>query len=290
MLTVFQQLSADVDKIKELAKNFFQEKSSIIYERINYDGFFIAGRSDYKWAELDLEGKQLQAKLNTMYNHFYELGEVLVSNLPKESIQDFCESGSTITNYIQHIDQLWEKSTQEVLDKFHQEIEKQIYVIQNMFDEKSGIHIIVPDTNALLDNYNFEKWNFEEFVKFEIVILPTVLSELDKLKVYHGNKEARDKARSIITRIKEYRRRGRLTDGVPIIKNKISLRTLPYEPKFEGTLSWLDPYNNDDRFLASFIEIMKLHINSVVVMITSDINLQNKAEFARLPFIEPPIN
>lgn len=53
-------------------------------------------------------------------------------------------------------------------------------------------------------------------------------------------------------------------------------------------LPWLDPTNNDDRFLASVVEIARENTRCVVAIVTGDINLQNKARFARMPFCEPP--
>ena len=49
---------------------------------------------------------------------------------------------------------------------------------------------------------------------------------------------------------------------------------------------WLDPSNADDRLMATFIEVMRRNPRSAVVLVTRDLNLQNKMEFARLPFIE----
>jgi predicted ribonuclease YlaK len=50
----------------------------------------------------------------------------------------------------------------------------------------------------------------------------------------------------------------------------------------------LDKDNNDDRILASAIEIMRRHPRSPVVVVTRDINMQNKAGFAGVEFAEPP--
>jgi hypothetical protein len=54
------------------------------------------------------------------------------------------------------------------------------------------------------------------------------------------------------------------------------------------SLPWLDPSNADDKILAAFIEVMRLRTAHPGFIVTRDINLQNKAEFARLPFLEPP--
>jgi len=98
----------------------------------------------------------------------------------------------------------------------------------------------------------------------------------------------REKAEGLIRQIKEYRRRGKLIDGVPLVSGISTLKSIAIEPNFNQTLSWLDSSNNDDRILASFIEVMKIYPNSPVIIVTTDINMQNKAEFAGIPFIEPP--
>ena len=50
-----------------------------------------------------------------------------------------------------------------------------------------------------------------------------------------------------------------------------------------NTISWLDPGSQDDRIIASVLFLQTRHPNSSVVLITGDINLQNKADAA---FIE----
>ena len=120
------------------------------------------------------------------------------------------------------------------------------------------------------------------------MLTSTVLSELDRLKVEHRNADIQDRANKLIRQIKEYRRRGPLTDGVPLVKDTSRIRARAVEPKIEESLPWLDPGNNDDRILASMIEVMRQYPRSLVTLVTRDINLQNKAEFARVVFVEPP--
>jgi len=52
--------------------------------------------------------------------------------------------------------------------------------------------------------------------------------------------------------------------------------------------SWLDPTSKDDRLVGSALEIQRDFPSVVVVLVTRDINLQNKAEMAFLPWAEPP--
>ena len=118
--------------------------------------------------------------------------------------------------------------------------------------------------------------------------MPAVLSELDELKINHRNEAVREKTKSLINKFKEYRRRGRLSDGVVLVNDVSTIMSLAIEPDFNNTLPWLSPDNNDDRLLCAIVEVMRSHPRSLVIIITADINLQNKAEFARLPFVEPP--
>jgi predicted ribonuclease YlaK len=117
-----------------------------------------------------------------------------------------------------------------------------------------------------------------------------VLAELDKHKVAHKNQRVRKTTESLIGRMKEYRRRGRLTDGdgVTLVRDVSRFVALAVEPDLENSLPWLDARNNDDRILASFVEVMRRYPRSPVILVTRDFNLQNKAEFARLSFVEPP--
>lgn len=58
------------------------------------------------------------------------------------------------------------------------------------------------------------------------------------------------------------------------------------EPDFSNTLNWLNNDNMDDRIIASALEIQKQRTSSLVIIVTGDINLQNKAQMANLEFID----
>jgi predicted ribonuclease YlaK len=161
-------------------------------------------------------------------------------------------------------------------------------LLERLHDVGEGADVFVPHTNALLHHADLEKWAFAGSSDFEVVLCPSVLVELDELKVNHRNADVRAKAEGVITRIKGYRARGQLTQGVPLRKPVSRIRALGTEPRMEDSLPWLDAGNRDDRFIASTIEIMRQHPRSAVTIVTRDINLQNKAELASIPFVEPP--
>ena len=95
------------------------------------------------------------------------------------------------------------------------------------------------------------------------------------------------KVQSIITRLKGLRRQGNMHEGVKVNK-VITVKMIAHEPDFKKTLSWLDPTNKDDCIIAATLEVQREEPSSIVVLVTNDINHQNKAEMANLPFIEPP--
>ena len=78
------------------------------------------------------------------------------------------------------------------------------------------------------------------------------------------------------------------SDGVVVVQDRVALRSIANEPNMDQSLSWLDSTNADDRFLASAIDVMRVDLATPAFIVTSDINLQNKAAMAGLPFREVP--
>lgn len=289
MQTTLEKLEADFARIKEMMKVFLIEYSAIKYQPFDPGPpFYPIGFSDYVWVELDQNGKKSQAELYKSYKALMDLCKVLIVDLPPDSVELFEEQQNAVFSSIEQNVMVWEKSTQEVYKRTEDCLIKQLEIVNMIQDPTGNGYVFVPDTNALLTNTNLESWEFDGADKFEILLLPTVLAELDALKINHRNPEVREKAQGMIRRIKGLRGRGYLTDGVNLVTNKIMLRALAVEPKFENVLPWLEMKNPDDRIIASFVEVMRQLPSSKLCLVTADINLQNKAEFARLAFVEPP--
>lgn len=158
----------------------------------------------------------------------------------------------------------------------------------SIFGQDSGEVIVVADTNSLLASP--EPMTYREAVgadRFTFLLLPTVLRELDELKVLHRNPDVRDKAAKVVTRIKGWRKQGPLLQGVTVAQT-ITVAALAEEPSVKSTLSWLDPENRDDRIVAAVLEVQVRHPTARVLLVTGDINLQNKADAAVIETVEPP--
>jgi hypothetical protein len=212
---------------------------------------------------------------------------VLLQGQPRDTLKSLSDTNRVLVDIIEQ-QRTSARTVQEAFNRVIEALTQQEALLARLYDPSAGDAVFVPDTNALLYNPALEEWRFPDTPKFTLVLTPTVLSELDALKINHRNDAVRDKAERLIRQVKEYRRRGRLADGVPLVTGVSTLQTLATEPKLEDSLPWLDSANNDDRFIAAVLEVMRVRPRAPVILISRDINLQNKAEFAGLPFVEPP--
>lgn len=283
-----------INSVSKLADALLEDIATLIGEEASYRDLNADSRSvvfigqSHVFPELPSDKKQLQSKLLSDCKHFFAICSVLLQGQTVNASKILSQNRKNILHVIGQNECTWYKNTITALDSVKKGLRIILNEFQNVYTPKTDSFILVPDTNALIYNPILQSWAFEEIAKFEIVLVPTILSELDALKAKHPNSVVREKCKDIIRKIKEYRRRGILNDGINILAGRIRLRSFAVEPNFKASLPWLDPTSQDDRMLASFIEVMRNYIQSHVILVTGDINLQNKAEFAKLPFIEPP--
>jgi predicted ribonuclease YlaK len=105
--------------------------------------------------------------------------------------------------------------------------------------------------------------------------------------VLHRNPDVREKAVKVIARIKGWRRQGSLLEGVTV-DGTITVIAVAEEPNMRQTLSWLDSENADDRVIAGILELHARHPAERVILVSGDINLQNKADAASIEVVDPP--
>lgn len=113
------------------------------------------------------------------------------------------------------------------------------------------------------------------------------MAELESLKLRNIDLRVREKIKSAIRYLKGLRKQGDPISGVKIGAG-ITVRWEPQEPDLQNSLGWLKNHILDDCILASTIEILRDNPDALVVLVTSDIGLQNKAAFAYIPCAEPP--
>jgi len=286
MQTTSELLRDRADRIRDEIGGLL-DRSSVRIGRHDIGGAYIVGPVN-DWVSLDTEGRRAQSKILADYDRYYATISVLLRGQPAEAAGELAAANVRIREIVDQSASTWIDTVDEARAKVHDAIEKQKELLDRLHDGGAGEAAYVPDTNALLHHVDLDDWTFDESPKFELVLVPTVLVELDELKVNHRNEDVRAKAEGLIRRIKGYRERGRLSDGVVLRGGVSTLRTVATEPRMGESLPWLDPDNRDDRLLASLVEVMRSRPRTPVVIVSKDVNLQNKAEAASLPFVEPP--
>lgn len=288
--TITENLEIEIDRQLSLLKKLLLEKSRPYAPEPGYfmDHVIVDLSGDYRWVKLDLEGQRLQAKLLEDYQKLFAILKVFLHNRPSDATDSLEVANYIISKLIDQNSATYYSTSQEAFDEGEKYYKSLLNLIERLYDTENQEIILVPDTNALFYNHCLDKWNFAFTKSFVLLFVPTVLSELDSHKVNHRNDSVRDKATSLIKQYKEFRSRGNIFYGVPIVKGISKMAAIAIEPDMANSLPWLKADNPDDRLLASSIEIMRQHPRKSVVLVTRDINLQNKCDYAKVPYIEPP--
>lgn len=286
MSTFLEKLKKKISEISE-AKNNFLSSVEIYYHNPNddYSGIYHVGATLYHFGS-NIDGHEVyQIELKAKFNEFINYFSLIECFLPEKKINELSKATTQILSWIEKKKGAPGPNVKSSIKMFDDELSKYLNVI-SLLDSanKSKDFILVLDTNALLNHPELSDYSTKFQHNINILIPPTVISELDKLKVFHRNEEVRNKAKSIISRLKGYRNQGDvIIEGVQISKS-IRLKMLAIEPNFNKTLSWLDATNLDDRIIVTLLDIETHNLSSEVLFITSDLNLQNKATLAGINF------
>lgn len=253
------------------------------------NGFLVVvGGADYYFLEPSPDQLRLQVPLKGHYDKWLERFSLLYRTPPSELGERIKEAKTTLARWIDLGDHNYDLVADPTMNVASaRKACKSFYNFLELLDGKDEI-IIVPDTNAIIASPDPTKYQgVAGATKFTFMLLPTVLAELDNLKNFARDVIFREKVARVVRRIKGWRKQGTLHEGVTLNRT-ISVRAIAEEPDVRGTLRWLDPSNRDDRIIASALGIQVLAPSARVVLVTSDINLQNKADAATLPYAETP--
>lgn len=288
METSIQRIIAGLLDLKDKITLLLNDYSKIKRTIFQHDGF-IRMSGDYDYCPLPTEAISLQNQIFVLFNLRFDLIDALLVDSTKDHKRTIKDNREDISDYILQNRGTHLGNIKDAVFYLNQRFEKVIQVLNLLFPSSDPRPIIIPDSNALYLNTDIEEWYFEGFDKFTIILTPSVLKDLDRHKIEHRNEAVRKKAIKLINKIKNYRGRGSLIKGVPIISGRIDLKSIAVEPDFSKALKWLDPENDDDRLIAEAFDIIRANCNHPGYIVTADINLQNKCEMSELPFIEPPV-
>jgi predicted ribonuclease YlaK len=72
------------------------------------------------------------------------------------------------------------------------------------------------------------------------------------------------------------------------VDKSMTIKALAREPDMQQTLSWLDANVPDDRIIASILSLQAERPGARIVLVTGDVNLQNKSNAALVETAEAP--
>lgn len=286
MKSYFDQLSEELNEIDLLFREFLKGISIRQFRNDTYSGVFILTHEFFYNTDISESQRKQQIALLNKYSQWEEHFNLLTDAMPEDISKEIASGEKDIRELIELKSGWGTKATIDENIQDNTKILDRLKEILRLLSKEEAV-VLIPDTNALILDPDFGAYRNIGGNTITILLSPTVLSELDKLKISHRDESFRNKVDSIIRRIKGLRTQGSLINGV-IVDKSISIRMSPKEPNFEKTLSWLDLENNDDRIIAFSLECLRDNPAQKVVLVTTDINLQNKAEMAKLPFSEPP--
>ncbi len=228
-----------------------------------------------------------QMNISERYLTWYELFRLLFKSLPSGLASEVDSAHKNILEWIE-LDSTWALVADNEANVAS--CRKDFQILQRLLDvqDGSGENVVVPDTNALIHVPDPRRYkDIAGSSAFSFVLLPEVLRELDDLKNFSRKLEFQNKVRKVVGRIAGWRRQGSLIQGVTLDKT-ITVRALAKEPRMDQSLSWLDQSCNDDRIIASVLELQASEPHATLWLVTSDINLQNKCDLAHIPCAETP--
>jgi len=278
-----------VVKIRASLERISDELSSLIKEvpikrRSRSRSGIVIIAPDHYWDQLSPEQKNTQIHLKRKYDQISEVLNTLLHNAPKDIARELLDADKRYRTWLE-FESNWslKGNSEQNEQKFKEDTDAVYKIVSILSSGKDDDFIVIPDTNSILSNP--DPVNYRSLIDaggFNFLLLPTILKELDELKILHRNPDVREKAKKCITRIKGWRSQGSLQEGV-IVHSNIRITAAHQEPDMNNTLSWLDRESSDDRIIASVLAVQASHPNSKVLLVTGDINLQNKADAA---FIE----
>ncbi len=255
--------------------------------RDRHSGGVIFVAPEYYWGEPSDEQRQEQLEIKREYEEWFEAFKSVFANAPADLGRRIDEADRGMRMWIE-LHSNWSLERDPDSNEVHMRGDADRFVKLLAIIEAGGPAepILVPDTNALISHPDPVHYGtIVEGDSFVFLLLPTVLAELDMLKNSHRNHDFREKVKKAITRIKGWRNQGSLRRGVTV-NRAITIRAVAVEPDMQNTLTWLDKDNRDDRIIAAVIEVQSAQPTARLVLVTSDINLSNKADVARIETVE----
>jgi hypothetical protein len=281
---------SDVQDLNEATLCLLNLSSIRVFRNDPRSGVVILAPTHY-WAKLEPDGEVAQAKTILQSDELFNRLDLLFEGKPQTITDKYNNLKNYFVHTIRRTTTNW--SVPATINEAKAKLKMNSDELKSLLDwlESLGCNdiLIIPDTNALIINHKIETYGglVGDIERWTVIVTSTVLKELDELKVKSNNHEFREKVKKTINYLKGLRNQGDIINGLTLYKDTVTIKMIPVEPNMDKTLPWLDKDNNDDRIIASCFDIQIRNPASSVILMTADINLQTKAQLARLPILEP---
>ena len=279
------RLQSDLHSITERLADLIRE---LPVKRFETGEMVVILAPDYYWGEATAEQRNTQLAIKRDYEKWFEILRSVFRTPADHLNQKIQEADVEFRKWIELGQNRSIDSDREVTEKrLRDDAERFLKLLKILTAGPVSEIILIPDTNAIVGEPDPTQYkDIAGDDSFVFLLLPTVLAELDELKNNHRkNPDFRKKVTKVITRIKGWRSQGKLLDGITVNKT-IAVRATASEPDMKCTLTWLDEHNCDDRIIATVLAIQSDHPAARVVLITGDVNLSNKADAARIEWVD----
>jgi hypothetical protein len=290
VLSLADSLRQSADQIKELLTDLALQPGDELWDSnaaARANGLILTG-PPFAWPPLALNGKRIQSRLRKEYGKYYQLLHEVLRHESNEVTDSSHYSTSQIVTQVIERRNVSEPTKQRALSVALRAIDEQLARLNDVYSEHERL-TLVPDTNALYWNTDLETWRAPTRERFLIILTPTVIEELDRHKDDHSKKARRQKAAKLVRKIAEYRRRGSLVDGVTLVRGVSDIFAFPFTADPRAMFAWLPATGADDYVLAEAASVMRANPRAPTAIVTRDVNLQTRIEFARLSFWTPDV-
>jgi rRNA-processing protein FCF1 len=243
----------------------------------------------FRWAKLPPEFEREQNKLIREFNEWHQDFSALFSDVAQSEAKALGRLKIDLNSWVKFRSAgPLPSSKAEVITSFKalcQEFENQL---DKLSLREGATSFFVVDTSALIECPDIPMLSSSLKLNEATIIVPsTTISELDELKTGKRDQEFRRRLSSAIKNLKQILASGNAHDGLKISEG-VTVKLLAVEPDFANLPAWLDQTLNDDRIIATVIELQIKNPSSSIAIISNDINMHNKASMAGIPVIESP--
>ena len=255
------QLFQDIAEIEsEIGK--LQSRTDISEFRNDPNSMFFVVGPRYHWEPLQPSERRFQAEILGRYTQWFELFSRCHAGHSRDLRQELAEVDKFVREAIE-LNSGWNVSGthQENCEALTKKLNIYRTLLNTPHNSSSSRVVVVPDTNALLAVADPTAYrDVSGCDQFDFVLIPTVLSELDQIKMSRRDNDLGEKAQKVIQRLKGYRAQGSVRDGVTVDRT-ITVRMIPTEPRMAQLPNWLDPERADDRILGSTLIVQPLQFH-----------------------------